>query len=845
MLINDDTITDLGSLKRAVTRRAEQLGLDCKVLGDGPLHSEIAIIGEAPGVGEIQSGRPFTGASGRFLWDVLRKHGYNRTQFYASNVVKRSLSTYDEDEKVSIDRNELSHYEGLLAWELSQLPNLRIILALGNFALNALSGQNGITSWRGSVLDCTLPNHKEIKLLASYNPAMILRRPETELVFRFDMGRLKTVIDGTWQAHIIKPIINPSPKEAVDWCDKLIDEKHTTALDIEVISGETACVGLANSSHEGLCVNFRDVTRNIYTTADERIIWRSLNKVLASDDGPPLVTQNGGFDASWLWYKDRVHVNPIYFDTLLGHHTLYPRLPHNLGFLTSQYTTHPYYKDEKKEWREGGNIDSFWEYNVKDACITLACMRRIKKELEDQKLDQFFFNHVMRLQPHLIQMTVLGILVDLPLKAQIQRDMEIDLANLLAEFWASVAVATGDSDYRPSPLSTKQLQELFFKKLKLVGRGASTDWDNRQRMLSHPRTSPNAKAVINVLDKYKEEQKFYSTYASSTVDPDNRARCDYKQFGTQKAPGRLSSSSTGWGSGSNLQNQPERAKDFYISDEGYNFIYFDLKQAEAKIVAYIAPVPALKENFVLPEKEPDKYDVHRLNAVRIFGIPYDDVPKKDFDAITLEPTTRYLAKRCVHGLNYGMGIDRLVQETKVSYAQGYKAYHSYHRAFPEIKKWQEATIKEVQQKKELYSLLGRRLIVLERLSDEALESVIAFVPQSTIGDHVSRVIYLCHEDKDWPKLRNGKYEAKAFLHARALLNVHDALVFMAKPEHNELCQAIIQKHAQMPIPIRGEPVSILTDFKFSVPYRTITEMIEGQKVERKIEDGVHRWSTLK
>jgi hypothetical protein len=49
-----------------------------------------------------------------------------------------------------------------------------------------------------------------------------------------------------------------------------------------------------------------------------------------------------------------------------------PWLPHSLAFLTSRYTTHPYYKDEKEGWKQVGDADRFWRYNVKDCCITLA-----------------------------------------------------------------------------------------------------------------------------------------------------------------------------------------------------------------------------------------------------------------------------------------------------------------------------------------------------------------------------------------------------------------------------------------------------------------------------------------
>ena len=116
----------------------------------------------------------------------------------------------------------------------------------------------------------------------------------------------------------------------------------------------------------------------------------------------------------------------------------------------------------------------------------------------------------------------------------------------------------------------------------------------------------------------------------------------------------------------------------------------------------------------------------------------------------------------------------------------------------------------------LFTPLGRRLIWLERLEEDSYDSVIAFVPQSTIGDKVSSIIYLCHDDLEWPN------------DARMLLNVHDALISIHRPEDANTVQRIMKKYAEEPIMIRGQPVSIGTDFKQSVAG----------------DDGFHRWSTL-
>jgi uracil-DNA glycosylase family 4 len=778
-------------LMREFTTRAKACLLSVDCLGSGDLNSEICVISEAVNEHEAAMKMPMVGGRGRLLWDTLRPFNISRNDCYVTNVVKKQTSMSSKvDSKSPVKKSEMEHWEGLLEWELDHLPNLKYILCLGNFALHALTGDEGITKWRGSVFDCVVGRSKRVvKVVVTNEPGHVLRNLSMEPMYRFDIAKLRRVID------------------------RLERDNKPIAFDIEIIANETACIGFANNAYEGICINFRDNSKNRYTLSEERVLRDRIQRFFLNPQNK-FIAQNGSFDCGWLWFKDRIKVQALWFDTLLAHHTLYPRMPHNLGYLTAQYTDHPYYKDEGKTWREGGNINQFWHYNIKDCCITWAVHEQIHKELISQKLEDFYFSHVQRLQAHLVRMQVGGVLADIPLKDEIAKVLKKELEEKLIEFHKKVLTLTNDTSFVPNPKSPKQLQELFFKYLGLVGRGSSTNKDNRQRMLDNPKTLPEHKELLVLLNDYLTEHKFYSTYATQKADADNRIRCEYKQFGVQSAPGRLSSSKTLWGSGMNLQNQPHRAYPMFIADQGYMLSYFDLRQAEAKVVAYLWGVQGLIENFKRAETE-DGFDVHRGNAARIFRCEYNEVPKSDWDE-NLKPTIRYLGKRCVHGLNYRMQAPKLAEVCNIPLQQAYEAYASYHRAFPEIQQGWAATIKDVREDCMLFTPLGRRLIWLERLTEESFDSVIAFKPQSTIGDKVSSVIYQCHDDPEWPD------------DARMLLNVHDALIAIHRPEAAQAIQKVMKRHAEAPIMIRGEAVSIGTDFKQSAPD----------------EQGIHRWSTL-
>ena len=482
---------------------------------------------------------------------------------------------------------EVEHWEGLLDWELDHLPNVKYLLILGNMALHAILGVTGISNWRGSVYDVTIgKSRRKVKAVITNNPGLIMRNIQMEPFYKFDVAKLRRVIDGRFKQHNIKPTINPTYGEALEYIDSLSRSTNPIAFDIEVMAGETACIGFANNGNTGISINFRDTKSNRYSITEERLLRQRIGRLL-SDPRSKLIAQNASFDCGWLWYKDRIHTPKVWFDTLLAHHTLYPSIPHNLGFLTAQYTDHPYYKDEGKSWREGGNIDQFWEYNVKDCCITWAAHEGLLRELQSQNMEDFFFSHVMRLQPHLIQMQVGGVKLDMDLKESITERLDIELKDKLIDIQSQAVKLTDESWGRLNPNSPLQLGKFLFKELQLVGRGSSTNKENRDRIKKHPRTTDDQIKFIETLDSYKEDHKFFSTYATQRPDPDGRFRCEYKQFGVQAAPGRLSSSGTLWGSGGNLQNQPHAAYPMFVCDEDYMLSYFDLKQAEAKVVAYL------------------------------------------------------------------------------------------------------------------------------------------------------------------------------------------------------------------------------------------------------------------
>ena len=58
------------------------------VMGDGNADADIVFIGEAPGKNEDLQGKPFVGAAGKFLDEMLAAAGLQRQDVYITNIVK-------------------------------------------------------------------------------------------------------------------------------------------------------------------------------------------------------------------------------------------------------------------------------------------------------------------------------------------------------------------------------------------------------------------------------------------------------------------------------------------------------------------------------------------------------------------------------------------------------------------------------------------------------------------------------------------------------------------------------------------------------------------------------------
>jgi uracil-DNA glycosylase len=100
------------------------------VPGEGPDNARIMFIGEGPGFHEDQSGRPFVGASGNFLNEMLQSIGLRREDVYISNVVKCRPPGNRDPEQIEIDTCTKTYLERQI-----ELIDPKVIVTLGRYSM--------------------------------------------------------------------------------------------------------------------------------------------------------------------------------------------------------------------------------------------------------------------------------------------------------------------------------------------------------------------------------------------------------------------------------------------------------------------------------------------------------------------------------------------------------------------------------------------------------------------------------------------------------------------------------------------------------------------------------------
>ncbi|MBI5947233.1 MAG: uracil-DNA glycosylase [Chloroflexi bacterium] len=153
------------------------------VPGEGPLDAEVMFIGEAPGQNEDRQGRPFVGAAGQFLDELLAAAGFRRSEVYICNVLKcRPPANRDPlPGEIEACRDYLD--------EQIDLINPDVIVTLGRFSMARWFAGQAISRIHGKI--------EEIDgrfYVPMYHPAAALHQQALRETILADFRRLPEIL---------------------------------------------------------------------------------------------------------------------------------------------------------------------------------------------------------------------------------------------------------------------------------------------------------------------------------------------------------------------------------------------------------------------------------------------------------------------------------------------------------------------------------------------------------------------------------------------------------------------------------------------------------------------------
>jgi len=143
------------------------------VAGEGNLQATVMFIGEAPGYWEDVRGRPFVGAAGKFLDEMLSRIGLSRSEVYIANILKCRPPENRDPLPV-----EVKACTPFLDRQI-QIIEPRLIMTLGRHSTSYIllkagfEDVEGITELRGKVYKADVLGLR-VSVIPTYHPAAAL-----------------------------------------------------------------------------------------------------------------------------------------------------------------------------------------------------------------------------------------------------------------------------------------------------------------------------------------------------------------------------------------------------------------------------------------------------------------------------------------------------------------------------------------------------------------------------------------------------------------------------------------------------------------------------------------------
>jgi DNA polymerase-1 len=792
------------------------------VPGCGNPSAKLMLVGEAPGSQEEIQGEPFVGASGTIVNECLYAAGVDRSEVYITNVVK----VRPPDNQIRRLGEIGCKIEDFLPelWKEVEEINPNCILAFGNTALFALTGQRGIQDYRGSIL----PNvHSGTpKVVPTIHPASLFHAQDGKMRSYRDKAFIQFDVVRAVEESLFKELRRPdrmlhiahSSRDLVTFLDRNIGRGlRKISYDIETFKAIPMCISFAFSRFEAISVPLFNLQSDINPTGmpmhDMVFVWQTLASILR-DPQFQYIGHNLKFDQGRLEEIGFQVVEP-WFDTMLAFHVMYSELPKKLAFVSSILTKEPYYKDELEEYSpKKEKLEKRLLYNAKDAAVSFEVYEEEEKELIEMGMLEWFHEKQMPLHTFYRNIEKRGIAVD-----RVERTRLIKKYDRYTR-WINQSLSK-DLGYDLNVSSPKQVATTLFGDLKCPVRKDTAEETLTMLMINAVKDDKRKRIINNVL-KGRKSRKTSSTYVKAKLSEDGRIRTVYNISGTET--GRTSTSKPGppvtaEPQGVAFQTLTKHGdvgadlRRMYIPDPGKVLIEPDLSQAEARAVALLAEdevaFAMMNKKIFKKNKHGVKDDIHTWTTQLVTGA--------SFESITDE--MRQIGKKTRHAGNYGMGKRRLSLLAQISEWKAGQCLDRFHAENPKIQEVFWEGIKQALQDNAsiLVTPHGRRRMFFDRWGEDLFKEAYAFIPQATVSDHLKFAAMRIEKRAPWIEI---------------LGEFHDSFLAQIPETKIQEAYSIIKEELEIPINFSNCSISrgdLVIPCEMKVGYKNWEKMVGSSK----------------
>ncbi len=391
----------------------------------------------------------------------------------------------------------------------------------------------------------------------------------------------------------------------------------------------------------------------------------------------------------------------------------------------------------------------------------------LRKELQEKSLENVVYNIEFPLSRVLAKMEVEGI----PLDVNHLSTMQAELTSRLASLKATMDTFTTKPMNYDSP---KQVSEWLFTTLGLPNyKKGSTSVDVLKSLVNkHPAIGP-------LLD-YRKYAKFLSTYVLSLptqVYEDEKLHPLYHQV--QTTTGRLSSYDPNIQNISVKDDETKKIREAFYYTDPWVFLSFDYSQIELRILAELSSCQSLLDDFA------NDHDIHTSTAKRLFA-----------NGGEVTSAMRRQAKAVNFGIIYGISAWGLSDQLGIAPQEASQLIEQFYLAYPELKQFNETTLRQLQEQQYVSTLLGRRRYLRDiqgsfQAREFAKRAAMNAPIQGTAADLLK--LAMIHVDD---------YLSKGGFQSMMIATIHDEILIKCHQNERETIMPAIQTIMEQALPLR-------------------------------------------